>query len=215
MQQESSISPSHEPTNQPTHGQHHEGVKSIFSTLAILIAAPAIAILLTMFVFQSYQVDGPSMETTLQNNDRLIVWKLPRTVARITGHAYVPHRGDIVIFVESDLRDFSSGGSKQLIKRVVGLPGDRVVINNGSITVFNKDNPSGFNPDRNHDFSRGIASYTSGNIDYVVPNGEIYVCGDNRPNSLDSRSFNSVPVSAIVGKLSIRIFPIGKFRSFI
>jgi len=215
MQQESSISPSHEPTNQPTHSPRREGVKSVFSTLAILIAAPAIAVLLTMFVFQSYQVDGPSMETTLQNNDRLIVWKLPRTVARITGHAYVPHRGDIVIFVEQGLRDFSSGGSKQLIKRVVGLPGDRVVINNGSITIFNKDNPSGFNPDKNHDFSSGIASFTSGDVDFVVPTNQVYVCGDNRPNSLDSRSFSSVPVSAIVGKLSLRIFPIAKFRSFI
>src|SRR5258708_7094141 len=57
----------------------HEGLRSILTTLAILILAPLIAFALTAFIFQSYQVDGSSMETTLQNQDRLIVLKLPRT----------------------------------------------------------------------------------------------------------------------------------------
>ena len=78
------------------------------STIFILLLAPAIAVLLTLFVFQSYQVDGPSMEATLQNNDRLIVWKLPRTWAKVTGHQYIPKRGDVIILNESGLNSFGS-----------------------------------------------------------------------------------------------------------
>src|SRR5688500_14706280 len=61
-----------------------EGWSSVLSTVAVLLIAPLVALFLTAFVFQSYQVDGPSMETTLSNNDRLLVWKVPKTWARVT-----------------------------------------------------------------------------------------------------------------------------------
>ncbi len=187
-----------------------QSFKGVASTVAILVAAPIVALALTAFVFQSYEVDGPSMETTLQNSDRLIVWKLPKTWSRITGHEYVPNRGDVIIFVKHDLFEAGSSSEKQLIKRVVGLPGDRVVIKNGHITVYNSERPSGFNPDIGHT----IASPTIGNVDLVIPEGQVYVCGDNRPDSLDSRAFGTVSVKDIVGKLEYRIFPISKFQSF-
>ena len=100
-------------------------LRSVISTIAILLAAPLLAGILMVFVFQSYQVDSPSMQTTLHNNDRLIVMKLPRTLARITHHAYIPNRGDVIIFNEPSGANASST-TKQLIKRVVGLPGERV-----------------------------------------------------------------------------------------
>ena len=191
------------------------GWRDIASTVAILIAAPLVALLLTAFIFQSYEVDGPSMETTLQNQDRLIVWKVPRTISRITKHAYIPHRDDVVIFVKHDL--FESGGTqeKQLIKRVIGLPGDRVVVADGHITLYNAQNPDGYNPDLDHDFSENIAPLTTGNVDLVVPEGQVFVCGDNRTNSLDSRAFGPISTNDIVGKLTIRIFPVSHFKSFI
>src|SRR4051812_22701390 len=77
--------------------------RDILSTLLILVAAPLIALLLTAFVFQSYEVDGQSMETTLHDHDRLIVLKVPRTVSRLTNHPYIPHRGDVIIFVKHNL----------------------------------------------------------------------------------------------------------------
>ena len=122
----------------------NSSLHSLFSTVGILLLAPLIAVLLTLFVFQSYQVDGPSMETTLQNNDRLIVWKLPRTWARVTGHQYVPGRGDIIILNESGLSTYGSNSdTKQLVKRVIGLPGDRVVIKTPNTpTAFNPMQPS-------------------------------------------------------------------------
>lgn len=189
--------------------------RGAFSTIGILIAAPLIALLLTAFVFQSYEVDGPSMETTLQNRDRLLVWKVPRTLSRITSHNYIPRRDDVIIFVKHDLYEQEGGAEKQLIKRVIGLPGDRVLVQDGHITLYNNQHPDGFNPDANHKYSANIASLTTGNIDIVVPTGEVFVCGDNRTNSLDSRSFGTVSSGDIVGKLVVRIFPINNFTSYL
>lgn len=188
--------------------------RGIISTVAILVAAPVLALLLTSFVFQSYEVDGPSMETTLQNRDRLIVWKVPRTVASLTNGDYIPKRSDVVVFVKKGLND-TGKQDRQLIKRVVGLPGDRIIVNNGYITIYNKENPNGFNPDINHDFSPNISPITTGNIDLTVNEGEVFVCGDNRTNSLDSRAFGTVPAEDIVGRLVVRIFPLNAFKSYI
>lgn len=175
--------------------------------------APLIALFLITFVFQSYLVDGPSMETTLFNNDRLLVWKVPRTWARITGNDYIPKRGDVVVFTEPDLSQFGQDPGKQLIKRVVGLPGERIVIKDGTLTVFNKEHPAGFQPDKTVGY-KAAAIDGSTEIDIAIPEGKIYVVGDNRPNSLDSRAFGPIDADAIVGKLVIRILPIGEVTRF-
>lgn len=189
--------------------------RSITSTAVILVAAPLIALLLTAFVFQSYQVDGSSMETTLHDQDRLIVWKASRTLAKLTKHPYVPNRSDIIIFNKSGVVTKTGIGEKQLVKRVIGLPGDRVVIKDGQITIYNKTHPEGFNPDNGHEFSQNIFKPTGGNVDTIVADGNVYVCGDNRGNSTDSRSFGYVSADAIVGTLVIRIFPLNSFKSYI
>lgn len=192
----------------------HEGLLSVLSTVAILIAAPIVAILLTTFVFQSYEVDGPSMETTLQNRDRLIVMKLPRTIARVTGNDYIPKRGDVVVFVERGFDDFSDGEKdKQLIKRVIALPGERIVIKDGIVTVYNKQNPSGFQPDLLSPYGKVIETTTT-DTDEVVPEGKVFVMGDNRQNSLDSRAFGPVASEDLVGKLVLRIFPLSGAKLF-
>src|SRR4029079_14046831 len=123
-----------------------EGLRSALSTIGVLLVAPLIALFLTAFIFQSYQVDGQSMETTLDNNDRLVVWKLPRSWSRLTGHAYIPKRGDVIVFNEPALAQFGQDPGKQLIKRVIGLPGERVVVKDNVLTVYNKANPDGFRP---------------------------------------------------------------------
>jgi len=189
-----------------------EGLKSVVSTLALLLLAPLLAILLTTFFFQSYEVDGPSMQSTLQNHDRLIVLKLPRSWARLTHHAYVPHRGDIIIFNHQDVTG-TADGTRQLIKRVVALPGEHVVVKDNHLTVYNKANPQGFSPDKTMSYGSVITD-TAGEVDLVVPQGEIFVCGDNRPNSLDSRYFGTVPVGDVIGKLGIRIFPFNHAQVF-
>ncbi len=187
----------------------HEGAKNIASLLFILVLAPLTALILTAFVFQSYQVDGPSMETTLQNQDRLIVSKIPRTWSRITGNTYIPARGDIIVFHHKSASD----GNKQLIKRVTALPGERVVVKNGVLTVYNQENPDGFLPDQTMDYGSVIKT-TQGNVDLTVGEDEVFVNGDNRGNSLDSRSFGPIAAEDIVGKLEYRVFPFDKAQSF-
>jgi signal peptidase I len=197
----------------PTPKPQREGWRGVLSTLALLILAPLIALFLTSFVFQSYEVDGPSMETSLQHRDRLIVLKTGRTWARITGGTFIPKRGDIVIFNKSGLQEFGSIGKKQLIKRVVALPGERVVVKDGNLTVYNRQYPDGFSPDKTSDYGHVIMT-TSGDVDVTVRAGQVFVMGDNRSNSLDSRNFGAIPTSDIVGTLSLRIFPLNKLEAY-
>ena len=192
-----------------------ETVREIISTIGVLLAALLVAFGLIAWVFQSYEVDGPSMEATLNNKDRLIVWKVPRTIARVTGNPYIPKRGEIVIFVESGLSEFGSSSSKQLIKRVVGLPGDRVVVRDGVITVYNDDNPDGFNPDKTFAHNNIIQERGDArDIDVTLEEDQVFVCGDNRPNSLDSRTFGPIDADQIVGKLSLRLLPVSQIDKF-
>lgn len=189
------------------------GLREFISTIGILLIALVVAFLMITFVFRSYQVDGPSMENTLQNSDKLIIWKVPRTIASITHHAYIPNRGDIIVFSESGLSEFGQQDTKQLIKRVIGLPGDRVVVSNGAYTIYNKQNPQGFDPDKTLSYGKNIPT-TSGDIDVTLGSNQIFVSGDNRPDSLDSRAFGPINVDQIVGKLVLRVFPIDKAQVF-
>jgi signal peptidase I len=190
-----------------------ENIRSILSTVAVLLVAPIIAILLTSFIFQSYQVDGESMETTLQHNDRLIVWKVPKTISRISGNAYIPNRGDVVVFTEPALDQFGQDPGKQLIKRVVGLPGEKVVVKDGTLTVYNDEHPKGFQPDQDLPYG-DIIKTTNIEGSWLVGKNEIFVAGDNRTNSLDSRTFGPIDAHNIVGKLIARVLPISNAKSF-
>lgn len=191
-------------------------VRSTFSTIGILLLAPIIAVFLTIFVFQSYQVDGPSMEQTLQNNDRLIVWKLPRTWAHITGHQYIPNRGDVIILNETGLANYGSAdNSKQLVKRVIGLPGDHIVIKDNVLTIYNREHPKGFEPDTTLPYGKGGAiPPTTNTLEVTLTSTQLFVCGDNRPNSLDSRIFGPIETSQVVGKLVARILPLNSTKAF-
>lgn len=194
-------------------GRKKEGWGSVISTVAVLLIAPLVALFLTAFVFQSYQVDGPSMMPTLANNDRLLVWKVPKTWARLTNGNYTPNRGDVVIFVENSVATYGQDPGKQLIKRVIALPGERVVVKDDKVTVYNDEHPKGFNPDKTLPYGKVIQE-TSGNVDLVVPKNEVFVLGDNRANSLDSRAFGPVADRDIVGKLILRVWPAGDMKAF-
>lgn len=197
---------------QTHHSPRFGGVRSVISTIFLFLLAPAIALLIAAFVVQSYQVDGQSMEPTLQDNDRLIVNKWSRSWARFTTSDYIPQRGDIIIFNQLGVGN-SGGTSKQLIKRVIGLPGERVVVDGGKLTVYNQANPQGFDPDASSKFDI-IGGGAPGNSDYTLADNEVFVCGDNRANSEDSRSFGPVDAQQIVGTLSLRIVPLDKAQRF-
>lgn len=190
-----------------------EGLNSVLSTIGVFIAAPLIAVAITSFIFQSYEVDGPSMKDTLQDRDRLIVLKLPRTWSNITKHDYIPPRGTIVVFAKNGMYEEAAGKEKQLIKRVIGLPGERVVVADGRVTVYNSDHLEGFNPDISGDYPR-IVTDSPGQIDITVGKGEVFVMGDNRHDSFDSRNFGTITAKEIVGKLAMRVMPISEAKTY-
>lgn len=187
----------------------------LLSYAAVFVVALVLALLINAFIIQSYVVVGTSMTPTLQNGNRLIVDKMPVTWHKVFGGSYVPQRGNIVIF-NSPIKLVENGlPAEQLIKRVIGLPGDHVVVKDGKITIYNKTHPDGFNPD-DAPYGKNLAT-TAGDVDLVVPEDYIFVCGDNRipGGSLDSRSeLGPVPVKNVIGKLSIRYTPLNEINRF-
>ena len=196
-------------------GKKHGELRDFGALIGILITAALLALLLITFVFRSYAVDGPSMETTLQNQDKLIIWKVPRTIAKITGNQYIPSRGDVIIFSEDNLTACGQGDERQLIKRVIALPGERVVVSDGHYTVYNTEHPQGFDPDATLDYNKdGHIPTTSGAIDQILDKNELFVSGDNRPDSCDSRAFGAIRADQVIGKLVLRLLPANHIKLF-
>jgi len=196
--------PNHIKTPKP-----YQNLRDIVSIFGVLLCALVLALCLITFVFQSYQVSGVSMQTTLQNKDHLLIWKVPKTWAAITKHRYIPNRGDVIV-IQADSK---YTGNEQIIKRVIGLPGERVVIKNNLVTVYNKQFPDGFQPDKSLPYGKVIVN-TPGNIDVTLGADEIYVCGDNRTNSIDSRLLGPIKSDQIIGKLIIRVLPLNTITRF-
>jgi signal peptidase I len=160
-----------------------------------------IAWFMQRFAFQSYQVFGQSMEPTLSTGDLLIISKAPVTWSQIKDKGYIPQRGDIIVLNE----DITG---QRLIKRVIGLPGERIQITNNKITVYNQQKPNGFNPYK----EIGLNNIpTDGEVNVLVPAKHVFVIGDNRKpgGSSDSREHHigPIPTEQIIGKLIFRFWP--------
>ena len=162
---------------------------SLFEVVeAIVVAFVIIAIAFT-FIFRVFDVNGPSMVPTLEDGDKLIV----STVG------YKPERGDIVIISDT------VGIDEPIVKRIIALPGDTVDINftTGVVTVNGVE----------EEYSEEL-TFQQFDIAFpiTVPEGTVFVLGDNRGNSIDSRStrVGCVDERLIVGKVLFRIFPLGE-----
>jgi signal peptidase I len=193
--------------------QRHPFVKDALSITLFIIFVLIGTLFINTFIFRSFSVVGPSMETTLYTGDRLIVNRLPVTIAQLGNKTYTPDRGQVIVFKNPRFTD--GIGDEYIVKRVIGLPGERVVLKDGHYTVYNKQHPSGFNPDDSNHGEPG--SPTSGSGDWTVPNDELFVSGDHRQGgfSFDSRNgLGTVPLYDVVGPVSFRVFPLNKIRSF-
>lgn len=186
--------------------------RQALSFAVTIILTIALAFGLNQFVFQSYFVDGESMSPTLHTGDRLIVSRVERTLAHMTSGAYVPERGQIIV-INGDASPSTTDRAPELIKRVIGLPGETVHIENDTITIMKPD--GAFNPDERLQLSLD-GTYTAQPIHIVVPNDSVYVVGDNRARggSLDSRVFGPVQTKYIDGRLFMRIMPFTQVRVF-
>lgn len=200
-------------TPQPIWQTLWQRFEGFFSLLLFIGGIVVAAVLINQFIFQSYYVDGTSMTPTLRNNDRLIIDKLNKTLATVQGKPYLPERGQIVV-LDSSLLD-QNGNNEQLIKRVIGLPGDNIDIQNGTVTIKNSKHPDGFNADTTLGLKLA-PTYSVAPIELTVPQDKIFVMGDNRAlnGSFDSRSFGPIDSSKIQGRLIMRIYPFNNGRLF-
>lgn len=189
----------------------NQQLKDIFSIVIFIIAVVVGAWLINLILFRSFDVSGPSMEPTLYTSDRLIVNRLPVTFDALQNKDYMPNRGHVIVFKNPF---FTPGGRDEyIVKRVIGLPSERVVVSGGKVTVYNSEHPDGFNP---YDSINIAKTSVSGNVDRTVPEGEIFVIGDNRSGnySLDSRNgLSTIPLNDVIGPVVIRIFPFTKIST--
>jgi signal peptidase I len=185
-----------------------KGLRDIISTVLLILAAPLLALFIITFIFQPYEVYGLSMQSTLQDKDRLIVVKASKTFANLFGREYIPKRGEIIVFNKPGTLP-TLQEVDHLIKRVIALPGERVTVKDGVITVYNNDFPNGFNPDEGQDYADTITT-TPGEVDITVGSNEIFVCGDNRTNSTDSRRFGAISNDLVIGVAKIRFLPVSE-----
>ncbi|HMM41796.1 MAG TPA: signal peptidase I [Thermomicrobiales bacterium] len=138
-------------------------------------------------VAPTYAIEGESMSPTFHNGNRVILNGAYRFKS--------PHRGDVVVF------DPPVQSTEPYIKRVIGLAGDHVLIENGEVTI------NGAPLDEPYLHGVSTTCFHTAFCDVVVPDGAVYVLGDNRPNSSDSRVFGPVDEDAIIGDVLVSIWP--------
>lgn len=203
----------------------HPLLKDLLSLLVFVAVVIIGTIVLNTYVYRSYNVIGVSMENTFHNDDRVIVNRLAVSWAHFLGNEYVPKRGQVIVFANGDATgpltcDVPTGQRDQyIIKRVIAFPGERVTVKDGVLTVYNDEYPDGFHPDDETrvDENNGPKEYTSGDVDMTVPEGELFVAGDNREgtHSFDSRSgLGTVPYCRIIGPAVLRIYPFDAIQFF-
>lgn len=167
-------------------------LKELYEWTQAIAIAVVLALLINQFLFAIVQVEGSSMVPTLHNKERLVVTKL----------LYKPKQHDIVI-IKSDVL------KKHIVKRVIALPGQEVDISieTGDVYVDGVLQEEPYIKEKISP-SRIGTKYA---YPFVVPEGTVFVMGDNRNNSQDSRSIGVIPYSEIVGKASLRVMPFRKF----
>jgi signal peptidase I len=167
-------------------------------------------LLLMYFIFNSWivsyiRIDGISMETTLHDNKSYFYTKLPVTIAKLNNKTFVPKRGDVVVFKQGSTPLFGEKTIEKepyVVKRVLGLPGERVVIKNGIISIYNDTNPNGILVDQVNEWKNVILPADDLSVDITLGAGKLFVCGDNRIFSIDSRLYGPINSEQIVGKLN-------------
>lgn len=184
--------------------------REIFEWCLVIVAALLISMIIKAFIFSTYKVNMVSMENTLFEGHNVIVYK--------TGYFFnEPKRGDIIVFMHEEGQFKSifkylpirNPGEVDYIKRVIGLPGDQIDIKEGYVyrkavgeTEFKKlEEP----------YAKGLTDSHGMELPYTVPEDKIFVMGDNREQSLDSRQIGPIDMDAVIGRAVLRIWPFSKF----
>ncbi len=177
-------------------------VRAVLAYLAeliqVVLISLAVIIPIRYFLVQPFYVKGASMEPSFYDKEYLII-------DEVSYRFKEPERGDIVVF------RYPLDPSQFFIKRVVGLPGERVRISGGQVTVFNSQYPQGKALDETDYLNR---VFTAGEKTVTLRDDEFYLLGDNRSASMDSRVFGPVKRKLIIGRVWLRGWPIDRVMSF-
>jgi len=182
----------------------------IFDVLLNIVVIVAIVGLIRTFLVSPFQVEGSSMTDTLENNEYIIINKLAYRIGK-------PQRGEIVVFRPP------TNKNKYYVKRIIGIPGDKISIRNGNVYVTPKGGKKEtqleeeYLNERNQGqtFRHPPTMGEKGEVIFEVPDGNYFLLGDNRQGSLDSRSFNPpyIPEDDVSGKVWFVALPIKKIQA--
>lgn len=161
----------------------------IWEVLKIVVLAGLIVLPIRYFLFQPFFVQGQSMEPNFQTGDYLII-------DEISYRLRSPQRGEVIVF------KYPLNPSQRYIKRIIGLPGETVEIEDGNVRIFAQDGSKILDETGYLNFVQ-----TSGDIRVSLSNDEYFVLGDNRPFSSDSRRWGKVPEKYIIGRVYFRLLP--------
>lgn len=177
-------------------------MKSFFYALKEILEIIAFSIIIVVgvryFLVQPFLVDGYSMEPNFFSGDYLLI-------NEITYRFKEPQRGEVVVF------HYPGNESTYFIKRIIGLPTERVEIKDGKIYVFNKENPKGFEVGEPY-LGEKVLTFPSKSVS-LGPD-EYFVLGDNRDKSFDSRSWGPLKKNEIVGSAWLRLWPFNQITAF-
>ncbi len=171
---------------------------SIFEVLEVALIAVVSVFLIRTFLIQPFLVSGASMSPNFSNGDYLLVDEL-------TYRFRSPERGEVAVFKYK-------GDSTYFIKRIIGLPGEKIQIKTGGVVVFNNKDADGFILSEPY----LIPGTITAGVDNLISLGkdEYFVLGDNRTASFDSRSWGMVKRKDVVGLARLRLWPLDSFRAF-
>jgi signal peptidase I len=185
--------------------ENESSLKWAAELVGVVVVAVVVAVLLRTFVVATYSIPSGSMEPTLQVGDRIVVDKL-------SYHLHGVDRGNIVVFSTPPTENCAGPPVADLVKRVIGLPGETISLAGGNVYIDGHLLPEPFLPPNLRDDTYpgpSTAPYALHHA-YRIPAGEVYVMGDNRPESCDSRYWGPIHESTIVGEVDMRIWPLSR-----
>lgn len=168
-------------------------------TAKIVVISLIVIIGIRTYIMQPFFVSGSSMEPNFHDGDYLIIDELSYEIGE-------PKRGDVIIF------KYPKNPNEYFIKRIIGLPGEKIEISNNTIKIYNNDKPEGFIVEEGKYIPQN--NVTTGNFVVEMKNDEFYVLGDNRGASADSRWWGVLERHYIVGKALIRAWPYNNLSIF-
>ncbi|MDP3735223.1 MAG: signal peptidase I [bacterium] len=182
--------------NVPLQNQNQKNSRSFFEFIRFLVIISAVVFAIRLYIATPFIVSGSSMDPTFAHGEYLIVDEISYRLRE-------PKRGDVIVF------RFPQKRTQFFIKRIIGLPGETVEIQDGTLSVKNEGTPRGFVLDEPY-----LVGGTAGSFLVTLGESDYFVLGDNRSASFDSRSWGTLPRDLIVGRALARLFPLQNIALF-